>query len=78
MALNVYLTVFKKYTTKRLKDLELAYICFCYGLPAIPAISFLFIKNHRGVPIYGSATLWCWVGNDWRVLRVAEFYGPVW
>lgn len=78
MALNVYLTVFKKYTTKRLRDLELIYILVCYGIPAIPAIVFLFIKNHEGVYIYGSATLWCWISNEWQFLRIAVFYGPVW
>ena len=78
MALNVYLTVFKKYTTKRLKDLEVIYICFCYGLPAIPAIIFLFISNDQGVPVYGSATLWCWISSEWQFLRIAGFYGPVW
>jgi hypothetical protein len=78
MALNVYLTVFKKYTTKRLKDLEVAYVCTCYGIPAIPAIAFLFIKNKKGVPIYGSATLWCWISDEWRFLRIASFYAPVW
>lgn len=78
MALNVYLTVFKKYTTKRLRDLELTYILVCYGVPAIPAVIFLFIKNKEGVYIYGSATLWCWISNEWQFLRIAVFYGPVW
>ncbi|CUS10533.1 unnamed protein product [Tuber aestivum] len=78
MALNVYLTVFKKYTTKRLRDLELTYILTCYGLPAIPAVIFLFIKNDEGIYIYGSATLWCWISNEWQFLRIAAFYGPVW
>lgn len=78
MALNVYLTVFKKYTTKRLKNLELTYILACYGIPFIPAIVFLFPKDRAGTPIYGSATLWCWISNEWQFLRIAGFYGPVW
>ncbi|RPA90563.1 family A G protein-coupled receptor-like protein [Choiromyces venosus 120613-1] len=78
MALNVYLTVFKKYTTKRLRGLEFTYILVCYGLPAIPAITFLFIKNREGVYIYGSAILWCWISAEWQFLRIAGFYGPVW
>ncbi|RPB14253.1 hypothetical protein P167DRAFT_484741 [Morchella conica CCBAS932] len=78
MALNVYLTVFKKYTTKRLKNLELTYVLTCYGIPFIPAIVFLFPKDHAGTPIYGSATLWCWISNEWQFLRIAGFYGPVW
>ncbi|PWW73287.1 hypothetical protein C7212DRAFT_217877 [Tuber magnatum] len=78
MALNVYLTVFKKYTTKRLRELELTYILVCYGTPVIPAVIFLFIKNSEGVYIYGSATLWCWISNEWQFMRIAAFYGPVW
>lgn len=78
MALNVYLTVFKKYTTKRLKNLEIIYICACYGVPFIPAMVFLFPKDKGGTPIYGSATLWCWISNEWQFLRIACFYGPVW
>ncbi|CAZ85293.1 unnamed protein product [Tuber melanosporum] len=78
MALNVYLTVFKKYTTKRLRDLELTYILVCYGVPSIPAVIFLFIQNSNGVYIYGSATLWCWISNEWQFMRIAAFYGPVW
>ncbi|KAL7273622.1 hypothetical protein RUND412_003509 [Rhizina undulata] len=78
MALNVYLTVFKKYTTKRLKKLEIYYVIVCYGLPGIPAIAFLFGKNEHLGPIYGSAVLWCWISEEWSILRIAGFYGPVW
>ncbi|KAL0636325.1 hypothetical protein Q9L58_004672 [Maublancomyces gigas] len=78
MALNVYLTVFKKYTTKRLKNLELTYICACYGIPAIPAMVFLFVSDSSGAHIYGPATLWCWISDEWRFMRIVSFYGPVW
>lgn len=78
MALNVYLTVFKKYTTKRLKNLELTYICACYGIPSIPALVFLFLSNGNGGPIYGPATLWCWISDEWQFMRIVSFYGPVW
>lgn len=78
MALNVYLTVFKKYTTKRLKGLELTYICVCYGIPLIPTFVFFFISDGEGVHIYGPATLWCWISDEWQVMRIVSFYGPVW
>jgi hypothetical protein len=35
MALNVYLTFFHKYSISDLRNLELKYILFCYGLPFI-------------------------------------------
>lgn len=78
MALNVYLTVFKKYTTKRLKNLELTYICACYGIPSVPALVFLFLSNGNGGHIYGPATLWCWISDEWQFMRIVSFYGPVW
>lgn len=81
MALNVYLTVFKKYSSHRLQKLEIRYIIACYGIPFIPAIVFLFISRNRGgveKPIFGPATLWCWIADDWKLLRLAAFYGPTW
>lgn len=79
MALNVYLTVFKKYSSHRLQKLELPYILACYGIPFIPALVFLFIRKERGGverPLFGPATLWCWIADDWQILRLAAFYGP--
>src|SRR5690349_9150971 len=78
MALNVYLTVFKKYTSDRLQQLEIYYICTCYGIPLIPAFTFLFIETEKKGPMYGNAVLWCWISRDWQIWRLASFYGPVW
>jgi len=81
MALNVYLTVFKKFSSHRLQQLEIPYIIICYGVPLIPATVFLFIsKKEDGVPkpLYGPATLWCWVSDEWQIFRLTTFYGPVW
>ncbi|TGZ76364.1 hypothetical protein EX30DRAFT_312535 [Ascodesmis nigricans] len=78
MALNVYLTVFKKKTTVQLRKLEPYYIVFCYLVPLIPSIVFLVYRPHGKIPIYGDATLWCWIAPEWNILRVASFYGPVW
>jgi hypothetical protein len=78
MAWNVYLTVFKKKTTRQLKYLEPYYIAGCYGIPLSVAITFLFVKKEGKGRMYGPATLWCWISEDWQVLRIATFYGPVW
>jgi len=78
MAWNVYLTVFKKKTTRQLKYLEPYYVAGCYGIPLFVAIVFLFVKKEGKGRMYGPATLWCWVSEDWQVLRIATFYGPVW
>lgn len=78
MAINVYLTFYYKFDAERLRRMELAYLVACYGVPAIPALAFLFIKNSQGVRVYGNAVLWCWIAPEWDVLRIAVFYGPVW
>ncbi|KAI5799075.1 hypothetical protein EDC01DRAFT_704481 [Geopyxis carbonaria] len=78
MAWNVYLTVFKKRTTQQLRTLEMYYILACYGLPLLLAILLLTIRVPDRGRIYGPATLWCWIGSEWQVLRIAAFYGPVW
>ncbi|KAG5973789.1 hypothetical protein E4U55_000278 [Claviceps digitariae] len=78
MAINVYLTFYFKFDAARLRRMEIPYLICCYGLPAIPAVAFLFIKSSQGVRVYGNATLWCWISQDWDILRIAIFYGPVW
>ncbi|OAQ83478.1 G-protein coupled receptor [Purpureocillium lilacinum] len=77
MAINVYLTLYRKYDSKRLRRMELTYLLACYGIPFIPAFVLVFIKRN-GVRVYGDAVLWCWIEEDWEALRIAVFYGPAW
>lgn len=78
MACNVFLTFYYKFGAEQLRRLEIYYLILCYGVPLIPAFVFIFIKTQRKGSIYGNATLWCWVADDWDILRIAVFYGPVW
>ncbi|KAI9678499.1 MAG: hypothetical protein M1829_002097, partial [Trizodia sp. TS-e1964] len=57
MAFNVYLTFLRRYTVADLRALEPRYILFCYGLPFIPAITYLFVKTEELGMVYGGATL---------------------
>lgn len=57
MACNVYLTLFHRYSTAELRKIEWKYICICYVLPSIPALTFLFIKNNERGKVYGGATV---------------------
>ena len=59
MAINVYLTIFHKYTSGRLKKLEKFYLLFCYGVTFIIAIVCLFISTPARGKIYGPNILWC-------------------
>lgn len=77
MAFNVYLTVFRKKTSDQLKVLEPLYIVLCYGIPLVPSLVFYFCNTTKG-KIYGPATLWCWIDDDWQLLRIVAFYAPAW
>ncbi|KAH6669147.1 G-protein coupled receptor [Plectosphaerella plurivora] len=78
MAVNVYLTFYYHFDGARLRRMEIPYIVACYGIPFVPALSFLFVTNKAGVKVYGNATLWCWVSREWGIWRIITFYGPVW
>jgi hypothetical protein len=78
MAINVYLTFYRKYDARQLRKMEIPYLFCCYGIPLIPGLTFIFVSNqHAGRP-YGDAVLWCWLKSEWEVYRIATFYGPIW
>ncbi len=77
MAINVYLTFFKKYDAEGLRTMEKWYLLGCYGVSFIPAFVYIFIKEGTK-RMYGNATLWCWISADYDYMRIATFYAPVW
>lgn len=78
MAVNVYLTFYYKFDAIALRRMEILYIILCYGVPMMPALVFIFLKDSSGTRVYGNAVLWCWISLDWDALRIASFYGPIW
>lgn len=78
MAINVYLTLFKKYNAQQLKALEWRYLLLCYGAPFIIALVYCFVETQGRGKIYGPAQLWCWVSGGWAFLRLVTFYVPAW
>ncbi|KAL8949390.1 MAG: hypothetical protein Q9222_004490 [Ikaeria aurantiellina] len=78
MAINVYMTLFRKYNAQQLKALEWRYQVMCYGLPFVVALVYLFIDSPTRGKIYGDASLWCWISIRWVVLRIALVYAPAW
>ncbi|KAK6351013.1 hypothetical protein TWF718_004190 [Orbilia javanica] len=78
MALNVYLTVNRKFSSPQLRKLEPYYVGASFGLPLISGIVLLVVRSPGKGPVYGDATLWCWISQEYDVLRLATFYGPVW
>ncbi|KAF2815879.1 family A G protein-coupled receptor-like protein [Mytilinidion resinicola] len=77
MAWNVYITFFGHHTPQSLQKFEMRYIAICYGLPLTVSLSFLVADSRTQEPIYGPATIWCWVTRDYDWMRLAFFYGPV-
>ena len=57
MAINVYLTLFKKYNATQLKALEWRYLSLCYGVPFVIAFVYIFIDTESRGKIYGSASV---------------------
>lgn len=78
MAINIYLTFYHRFDARRLSKMEVPYLICCFGVPFIPALIFVFLKNSAGERVYGDARLWCWVSPEWHIFRIATFYGPVW
>ena len=78
MAINVYMTLFRKYNAQQLRALEWKYQIMCYGLPFVVALAYLFIDTPQRGKIYGDASLWCWISNEWVTLRIALLYAPAW
>ncbi|KAL8709575.1 MAG: hypothetical protein Q9220_005667 [cf. Caloplaca sp. 1 TL-2023] len=53
MAINVYLTLFKKYNAQQLKALEWRYHLLCYGTPFVIALVYCFVDTQgRALTLY--------------------------
>ena len=57
MAINVYLTLFRKYNSQQLKALEWRYHLMAYGAPFIVALAYVFVETKNKGHIYGPATV---------------------
>ena len=57
MAINVYLTLFKKYNAQQLKALEWKYHLMAYGAPFVIAFIFIFVETKERGKIYGPAVV---------------------
>ena len=57
MAINVYLTLFKKYNAHALKAQEWKYFLLCYGCTFLIAFALIFVNNSSRGKAYGSAVV---------------------
>lgn len=56
MAVNVYMVFFMSFNPTTFCQYLWIYCVICFGLPAVPAFVFLFIREERG-PVYGDAAV---------------------
>lgn len=78
MAINVYLTIFKRWEVERLKRLEFIYAGCNFGIPFVVAVAYLFVNDSVRGRIYGPASIWCWISPEWEWLRIGLLYAPSW
>ncbi|OIW34663.1 family A G protein-coupled receptor-like protein [Coniochaeta ligniaria NRRL 30616] len=78
MAINVYMVFFLAANPTSFRQYLWIYCLVCYGAPALPAIILLLVRGDPRGPVYGNATLWCWIGDKWNSLRIFTYYIPIW
>ncbi|KAH8906681.1 hypothetical protein BR93DRAFT_927520 [Coniochaeta sp. PMI_546] len=78
MAINVFLIVFRGYSTESLRKLEWKYMTIIATVTFIPAFTFVFIRSDDKGPMYGSVTLWCAIAPKWVLFRIVCYYVPIW
>ncbi|EKD20859.1 cyclic-AMP receptor-like protein [Drepanopeziza brunnea f. sp. 'multigermtubi' MB_m1] len=78
MALNVYLTFYKRFTASRLRKLERYYVPCCYGIPLIIASALLLVKPYRVDHFYGNEILGCWISYKYGHWKIWFFFMPIW
>ncbi|ORY57462.1 uncharacterized protein BCR38DRAFT_354367 [Pseudomassariella vexata] len=77
MAVNVYMVFFFAANPNSFLRYWWAYFFVCYGVPFIPALWLILVRDSRG-GVYGNATIWCWIDKDWSNLRIYTYYLPIW
>ncbi|PFH63418.1 hypothetical protein XA68_10007 [Ophiocordyceps unilateralis] len=78
MAINVFLVFFNNADPCSFRRYLWVYCLVCFGGPFIPAVVLISITgDHRG-PIYGDAVLWCWISDNWSLVRLYAYYIPIW
>ncbi|XWX00869.1 hypothetical protein V2A60_008892 [Cordyceps javanica] len=78
MACNVFLVFFCNVDPTSFPRYIWAYCIVCFGGPLIPAITLISLKDRSRGPVFGDATLWCWIGPNWSLVRLYAYYIPIW
>ena len=57
MAINIYLVLFKNWSTRQLRSLDQMYLIATYGISLIPAVVFIFVNTRSRGKVYGPAVV---------------------
>ncbi|KAJ3086142.1 hypothetical protein HK102_013472, partial [Quaeritorhiza haematococci] len=62
------------------RHLEPIYHALAWGLPTLMVVIMYGVsfRNPERGPIFGDATLWCWISGNWNIYRLIFFYIPLW
>ena len=55
MSLNVYLALFRGWSTEKMRGQEWYYLALCYGLSLVPSVVYLFLSADGKGKVYGPA-----------------------
>ncbi|KAJ3497495.1 hypothetical protein NLG97_g1849 [Lecanicillium saksenae] len=78
MAINVLLVFYFRATPDSFARWWWVYCIICYGGPFIIATTLLLAKSPNRGPVYGEATIWCWVDRQWDDIRIYTYYMLIW
>lgn len=68
MAINVFLVFFFGANPSTFHKYQWAYCLLCYGLPALPAVTLLFVRTLERGHVYGDATVSSFCTSDSTML----------
>ncbi|PHH77384.1 hypothetical protein CDD82_3542 [Ophiocordyceps australis] len=78
MAVNVLLVFFFNVNPVKIHKRLWIYCLVCFGGPLIPAVILICLQGDSRGAVYGDATLWCWIGPQWSLVRLYAYYIPIW
>ncbi|KAK4091105.1 G-protein coupled receptor protein [Purpureocillium lilacinum] len=78
MAVNVFLVFYYRASPDSFRRWWWVYCLICYGGPFVIALALLLVNHPQKGPIYGEATIWCWIDPKWDSIRIYTYYMLIW
>ncbi|KAK7427451.1 hypothetical protein QQZ08_006057 [Neonectria magnoliae] len=78
MAFNVFLVFFFRTSPDAFRKWWWLYCLICYGGPFVISLSLVLVRSSGRGPVFGQATIWCWVDQEWENVRIYSYYMLIW